>query len=256
MNVPADRLEPDVPRDDDLFAAEYALGVLDANERIEAQARIARDPAFAALVAAWDARFAAWLLRAQPQAPSAHVWPRVRTSLGWASVGDDTRPGRWNDVRTWRLATALAAAAAIAAISFALLQRPAPPAPPQVVVAPPAPAPTTPARPVTVLERDDGSTGWIASIDPGAAQVHLAPVPVPADAQGRVNELWVIPAGKAPISLGLVSTDKAQTIDVPAAVRDALRVGATLAVTLEPLAGIPHAAPSGPVVAKGGIAQI
>ena len=107
-----------------------------------------------------------------------------------------------------------------------------------------------------MLERDDGSTGWIASIDAGAAKVHMAPVPVPADAQGRVNELWVIPAGQAPISLGLVSNDKAQTIDVPAGVRDALRVGATLAVTLEPQAGIPHAAPTGPVVAKGGISQI
>ena len=256
MNVPVDRPEPDAPRDDDLFAAEYALGVLDANERLEAQARIARDPAFAARVSAWDARFAAWLLRAQPQAPGAHVWPRVRTTLGWASVGDDARTGRWNDVRTWRLATGLAAAAAIGAISFALLQRPAPVAPPPVVVAPPAPAPTIPARPVTVLERDDGSTGWIASIDASAAQVHMAPVPAPADAQGRVNELWVIPAGQAPISLGLLSGDKAQTIAVSDAVRDALRVGATLAVTLEPASGIPHAAPTGPIIAKGGISRI
>jgi anti-sigma-K factor RskA len=256
MNTPRNHLEPDVPRDDELFAAEYALGVLDANERLEAQARIARDPAFAALVDAWDARFAAWLLRVQPQAPGAHVWPRVRTSLGWAPVGNDRRAGHWNDVRTWRLATALAAAAAIAAISFALLQRPAPVAPPPVVVAPPAPAPTEAARPVTVLERDDGSTGWIASIDANAAKLRMVPVPVPADAQGRVHELWVIPAGQAPISLGLVSNDKAQTIDVPSAVRAALRVGATLAVTLEPQAGIPHAAPSGPIVAKGGISQI
>jgi anti-sigma-K factor RskA len=84
----------------------------------------------------------------------------------------------------------------------------------------------------------------------------MVPVPTPADASGLVHELWLIPAGKAPLSLGFVSGEKAHTIAVPQALRRELAVGATLAVTLEPSAGMPHAAPSGPVVAKGGIQQI
>jgi len=43
---------------------------------------------------------------------------------------------------------------------------------------------------------------------------------------------------------------------VPEPLRRELAVGATLAITLEPSVGMPHAAPSGPVVAKGGIRQI
>jgi len=182
------------------------------------------------------------------------VWLRVRTELGWSPV-EGAKPTRWNDVRTWRIASALAATIAVVAILFALRAPPpapvAPPAPP-VVVAPVEPAPS----PVTVLARDDGSTGWIASIDAAAGKIRLAPVPVPADAQGRVNELWVIPEGQAPISLGAVSHDKAQTIDVSEALRATLRVGATLAVSLEPATGMPHAAPTGPIVAKGGITQL
>lgn len=38
------------------FAAEHALGVLNARERAEAEARMAREPAFAADVEAWRAR--------------------------------------------------------------------------------------------------------------------------------------------------------------------------------------------------------
>jgi anti-sigma-K factor RskA len=58
------------------------------------------------------------------------------------------------------------------------------------------------------------------------------------------------------LSLGFVSGDRAHTIAVPAKLRTAIAVGATLAITLEPQAGIPHAAPSGPIVAKGGIQQL
>jgi anti-sigma-K factor RskA len=45
-------------------------------------------------------------------------------------------------------------------------------------------------------------------------------------------------------------------VDVPAALRSALVNGSVLAITLEPSAGAPHPAPSGPVVAKGDIANL
>ena len=129
------------------------------------------------------------------------------------------------------------------------------PSPPVAVVPPPV-AVEQVAKPVTVLARDDGSTGWLASIDVDAGKVLMVPVPTPADASGMVNELWIIPAGAAPVSLGFVSNEKAHTITVPAALQQELAVGATLAITLEPQAGMPHAAPSGPVVAKGNIRTI
>jgi anti-sigma-K factor RskA len=155
----------------------------------------------------------------------------------------------WNNVAFWRAATALAAAAGFAAIVIGLQpQKPPAPLPPV--------AEEQAAKPVTVLAHDDGSTGWLASIDLARGKVLMVPVPTPADASGRVNELWLIPAGKAPLSLGFVSGEKAHTIAVPERLRRDLAVGATLAVTLEPSVGMPHAAPSGPVVAKGGIRQI
>ena len=237
--------------DDDLQAAEYVLGVQDRAERHRAQARQADDPEFAARVQAWEARFSPWLLRVAPVTPSPQVWPRIRTRLGWPAVGP-ARTGVWNDVRFWRGAAALAAAAGLAAIVFAL-RVPAPVAPPPVVTGPPtAPAPL----PVAVLARDDGSTGWIASIDREGGKLRMVPVPSAADSGGRVNELWIIPAGAAPISLGLLSHELAHEVTLSDTVIAVLQTGATLAVTLEPAVGIPHAAPTGPIVAKGTIERI
>jgi anti-sigma-K factor RskA len=247
MNTRDDRLD-DKGHGDDIRAGEYVLGVLDAGARRQAQARIAAEPAFAQLVQAWDERLAPWLLRVEPVVAPAHVWPRIRTQLGWPAV-EAARPGLWNNVAFWRAATALAAAAGFAAIVIGLQpQKPPAPLPPV--------AEEQAAKPVTVLAHDDGSTGWLASIDLARGKVLMVPVPTPADASGRVNELWLIPAGKAPLSLGFVSGEKAHTIAVPERLRRDLAVGATLAVTLEPSVGMPHAAPSGPVVAKGGIRQI
>jgi anti-sigma-K factor RskA len=258
MNIrgefPEDESVP--PPDDELSAGEYVLGVLDAEERRRAQARIEAEPGFALQVAAWERHFGGWLRRIDPVDAPAHVWPRVRTQLGWSPV-DDARRGVWQNVSFWRAATALAAAAAVIAVFVGRTPQPPPTPQPQPVVIQPVPPPESQlARPVTVLANDEGTTGWLASIDASSGKVLMVPVPSAADPGGRVHELWIIPEGEAPQSLGFVSNEKAHTVTVPDALRRALAKGSTLAITLEPEAGIPHAAPTGPVVAKGGIQAI
>ncbi len=257
MSTPIDRIDDDLPPSDDVRAGEYVLGVLDAQTRVQAQARIASDQGFASLVAQWEERFSAWMTRVDPVTPSAHVWPRIRTELGWTAVAS-TPTGLWDSVGFWRGATALAAAASVAAIVFGLRGMTPVPMQSQVAVqqVPPQQTEEAVARPVTVLAADDGSTGWIASYDATKGKVLMVPVPRPADASGKVDELWIIPDGQAPISLGFVSNEKAHSIDVPAAVRAVLVAGSTLAVTLEAQEGMPHAAPAGPIVAKGAIVTI
>lgn len=239
------------PPDADLFAAEYALGVLDAGQRLQAQARIAADPAFAQAVADWERRLASLLDEIASADVPAHLWPRLRTRLGWSPVGDERR-GVWQNLSFWRAATALAAAAALAAIFVGR-----PPQPPAPTPAPPvAVKPAGQAKPVTTLVHDDGSPGWMASLDIKQGQMLMVPVRAPADAQGRMPELWLIPAGHAPLSLGLVSTEWPHTVAVPKQHQWALKPGSTLAVTLEPAGGAPQGAPTGPMVAKGGLQTI
>lgn len=130
------------------------------------------------------------------------------------------------------------------------------PTPPPLLQQPPVqlpPVEAEPTRPVTLLARDDGSTGWLATVDRRQSKVLMVPVPAPADAQGRIAELWLIPQGEAPRSLGLVSTQVAHSVPFPADLPAKLVTGATLAISLEPPSGVPHSAPTGPIVAKGGL---
>lgn len=253
-------LPPLPPIDDDaLLAGEYVLGVLDTQERRDAAARAGRDPAFAAEVARWDTAFSPWLLRVDAVEPGTHVWPRIRTALGWSAIEGAGRKGLWDNAAFWRGTTALAVAASVFAVAIGVWRMPGPvaPTPPPVVVVQPPPAgEEAAALPVTVLAADDGSTGWIARVSPDRSKVLMVPAPRPADAGGKVNELWIIAAGQAPRSLGFVSNDKAHSIDIPAPVRGGVAMGAVFAVTLEPEQGLPHAAPTGPIVAKGEILAI
>ena len=232
---------PDLPRDepgpegteppsDDLLAGEFVLGVLDAAQRRALQARIDSDREFALKVANWERRLAPWLDTIEPIQAPPRVWERVRADLGWR----EARVGFWDSLRLWRAATVVSLLIAVVALVWTG-HRPA-------------------AESVTQLSHDDGTPGWLASVDRAQGTVLVVPVPAAPDVQGRVPELWLIPAGKAPRSLGRVWIDKTDTVRVPADVRAALVAGSVLAVSLEPASGIPHAAPTGPIVAKGVLA--
>lgn len=254
------------PPSADLLAGEYVLGVLDAEQRRIAQARIASDSGFARLVADWEQRLAPLLAEFGDAEVPPHLWPRIRSQLGWPAVASTdasaAKAGLWQSAGFWRAATGLAAAAALAAVAVGPLglfrEEPDIGPGPVAVTPPPKPPVEDPSapKPVTTLARDDGSPGWLASVDRKDGTVLMVPVPAAADAAGRVPELWLIPPGGSPKSLGVVSIDRSHTVKVPDALRDALAKGALLAITLEPSGGAPQGVPTGPIVAKGDIVTL
>jgi anti-sigma-K factor RskA len=241
--VPPDANDASDPPDDDVLAGELVLGVLSAQQRAAAQARAESDTQFAERVRAWERRLAPWAADTAPVTAPAHVWPQIRSRLGWQSA---PRPGLWQSLPFWRGAAILASLATVFAIWIGRPQLQ-----PPVAVVPQAIEPG--ARPVTTLAHDDGSTAWLASVDPAHGTVLVVPVPHAADPQGRVPELWLIPPGKAPRSLGLISIERSHTVKVPADVVTALGAGSVLAISLEPPGGAPAGAPTGPIIAKGAI---
>jgi anti-sigma-K factor RskA len=235
------------PPPDDLLAAELVLGLLSSSERRTLQSRADSDRAFAERVAYWERRFAPWLSDIEPVDPPARVWTRVCQRLGWQD-SEPVSASLRGTLAFWRTATALFAIVAIVAI-WALLQRsPQSSGPGQTSV-----QAQVEGQPVTTLWHDDGTPGWLVSIGRTHRTVLVVPVPTGTHAKGRVPELWVIEAGQAPRSLGIVSGDRSWTVTVPDDLRAALVSGSVLAVSLEPAAGAPHAAPMGPIVAKGSI---
>lgn len=91
----------------------------------------------------------------------------------------------------------------------------------------------------------------VASIDSRSGTLTLAPVADMALPAGRVAELWLIPAGGAPQSLGVIDPVQAGTLTIPAALRAGVGADTLLAISVEPPGGSPTGQPIGPVVAKG-----
>jgi anti-sigma-K factor RskA len=241
---PGDARDATDPPDDDVLAGELVLGVLDALQRAAAQARAESDAQFARRVRAWEHRLAPWLSDTAPVAAPAHLWLQISSRLGWQPAA--VRPGLWQSLAFWRGAAILASLAAVFAVWLGRpqIQRP-------VAVLPQAVEPG--ARLVTTLAQEDGTAAWLASVDPAHGTVLIVPIPHAADPQGRVPELWLIPPGKAPRSLGLVSIEKSHTVKVPLDIVTALGTGSVLAISLEPPGGAPAGAPTGPIIAKGAI---
>jgi anti-sigma-K factor RskA len=246
--VPPEETGPDAggPPSDEVLAGEYVVGVLSADQRRAVQARLESDRAFALRVEVWERRLAPLLTDITPVDAPEQVWSAICRRLGWER--EAAPAGFWESLGFWRTATVLSSLVALAAIALTLSQSPQPALPPVVQQAM-EPA----AKPVTPLAHDDGTPGWLASVDAAQGTVLMVPVPTAPDPQGRVPELWLIPAGGAPISLGVVSITSSHTVTVPANARAALIRGSILAITLEAPTGIPHAAPTSAVIAKGTI---
>lgn len=221
-----------------LTAAEYVLGVLDAKERAAAAQRMASDAAFAREVAFWEERLGPLAEAIPSVAPPADGWARVEAALAREARAAEPRRGLWNNLALWRglaLASAALAATCIAALIY--------------VGTVPTQAPL-----LARLDADGGQTGFVAAVSPGGS---LTIVPASLlGAEQKSLELWLIPPGGRPHSLGLIDPDKPVTISVPETLRPQVASDSILAVSLEPLGGSPTGQPTGPVVANGKLSAL
>lgn len=246
----------------DLMAAEYVVGVLDADGRRRARQRIEREPDFAHDVQRWESWFTPWLESLAPvEAPPA-TWSRISATL-WRHTLAERKPAApparvplWDRLGFWRgLGTGGVAVALVSVIALMLNLRgppgaPTPTSPPVAVAPPPAPAPM-----VLALRHEDGSTAYTAMLDPVRGRMVLVPVQLGGD-PALSPELWLIPAGGKPHSLGMVKRGEPMVVDIPANLRGAARSDAVFAISLEPAGSQPHASPTGPVIAKGSIVTL
>jgi anti-sigma-K factor RskA len=250
MNTRATDMFRDPP-EGALTAAEYVLGVLDAVSHRSAAARAAREPAFAYEVAAWQKRLTPLIEEIMPVPVPLSLWPKIRTAAGIADATSTVRDAGastsfWQSLGFWRWLSAGGFAAAAASLAALFLAAHAP-----QTVSPPAAAQQL----VATMAQDDGKALFVATIDPQKGTLVILPLAVSIP-NGRVAELWLIPPGDAPHSLGLVDPLHAQPVSVPAALRAALGPKAIVAVTVEPPGGGPGGKPSGPIIAKGEIALL
>lgn len=232
----------------DIQAGELALRLLDGEELLAARRLLVEDPDFAAAVAQWENRFAPWYDEFPERALPADLWSRIEARL--ARGGDALVISLKRQLRAWRAAAAIGGGAAIAA-ALALLLVPTTVTPPPVT--PPVESPER--GPLLVASVDAGTTAVVGLTylsDSGELLIVPARLAVP---DRRARQLWLIPAGQAPVSLGLVEGEAPQRRVLAAAVRSQIALGATVAISDEPTGGSPTGLPTGEVLGTGTLQQ-
>ena len=221
--------------EDDILAAEIALGLLDGGQSEAARRRVATDPAFSMRVDWWRDRFEA--LADDRVEPSASLWRRIEARL----PRNDNSVAQ---VRRWQ-AAAFAASLVAVVLGTSLALRPGP--------APVGPTLSTAATPL-LLASLTGEGHVVATIAYDRAAARLTVVPASIDTHDHDAELWIIPAGGIARSLGTIDAAHSITTAARADARGLIGAGATFAITLEQRGGSPTGKAQGPIIASGIIA--
>jgi anti-sigma-K factor RskA len=218
------------------LAAEFALGLLAGDELEAARRLVANDPDFRAEVNGWTARLSPLLDEVEPSEPPRRLWPAIAAATGGAT---DNVLALERRVNLWRgLSVGMTALAASLAV---VLLQPAPQAPVR-----------SPAAPMVAMVSDEGKTMTVvANWDPDDRQLVLAMAGDMPEDPGKTHELWVIPQGGAPRSLGTMAHKPMSRMELAETLADLLSQGATIAISVEPPGGSPTGAPTGPVIASG-----
>ena len=218
--------------DRDVLAAEYVLGTLEGDEALEAARLLRDDPAFTAMVRAWETRLAPLADVVEPVAPPPALWDRIAAATAAANPTATVLPlPVRRRLRIWQASTGVALAIAASLAAFIVLR--------------PVPAPR-----VAVLVPSSGGVPFlVATAEPNGA-LTVRPnvtIAVPSD---RDLELWALAAGETrPRSLGVLPAAGRQLVA-------SLPPGTQLLVSLEPRGGSPTGQPTGPVLYGGRLTAV
>jgi anti-sigma-K factor RskA len=218
------------PEDRDARIAEYVLGTLAGDERAAFEAELARDAALRQAVGAWSERLQPLADSVTPVAPPLALRDRVLARIGAGQP--EARPFsiiRW---LAWTFGASALAGVAAAALVFIF-------------------TPRWELGGYAMLHDATGSENVVVvQIDKERNDLVVL-ASAPGAGASKDYELWVLPPGKSPVSLGVVKA--AERIERPIdQMRAALiQPGTMLAVSLEPSGGSASGAPTGPVLYTG-----
>jgi len=207
----------------DRLAAEHVLGTLRGAARRRFERVCGASDGARRAVYRWEDDWAVLSLRLGSVAPSARVWANVNARL----FGSAPRASRW---RAWQLAAAgsLVALTLIVGVIYR--------------------AQHAPLQTLAVLGRDSAHPLWRIERAKELASLTIRVVGPIEPLAGKAYELWALPKGGAPVSLGLLPAGGTDQRTLSAAQRAALAAADKVAVSVEPPGGSPTGSPTGPVI--------
>jgi anti-sigma-K factor RskA len=246
LSNPGKRLE--------LLAASYAIGTLrgPARRRFETLAREQPEVRAAALI--WQGRLSSLTELEAGARPDPAVWKRILNQIeldkeerallqqrNAAALAAPSAPRGWlGNLMLWRGAAAAGALATVMAVVVGVNLNE------QLRNAPAV-------RYVAVLSDDKAAASVLVTFDPKRQQLTLQRVGAYNEGPDKSLQLWALPPGGAPRSLGVL--DQAPALRLAAA-ESQVRAVPALAISLEPRGGVPsERGPTGPVLFKGALIE-
>jgi anti-sigma-K factor RskA len=213
------------------LAADYAIGLMPAPARRRFEQLLMDDAALRSELAHWQETLAA-LTEALPERPVPdRVWHGITARIEPQVLHVPEKRPFWNWLRL------TVAACSIVALVFI----------------------------GSLYNRDDARySATLLSTDAKPAlkvEAHtdyllVEPLTLAAVEADRSLELWAIPDGGTPISLGVVPVGGKGKVELSEAQKELIGKPITLAVTLEPKGGSPTGKPTGPVLYQGALAAL
>lgn len=245
----------------DRLAAAYALGTLrgGARRRFETLARERAPVRAAALV--WQSRVASLTELETAVEPSPAVWTRIhnlieaeRQQAAMAAARAEPPPaagGWWRSLALWRGAAGAGALATVLAVVTTVGLRDRLGAQIDELQAKLSNQPQI--EYVAVLNDEQASASMLVTFDPKNRKLTLQRVGGYQEAADKSLQLWALPPGSKPRSLGVLTPER--LLQLAAGEQDVREVPA-LAISLEPKGGVPsETGPTGPVLFKGALIQ-
>ncbi|HWU64680.1 MAG TPA: anti-sigma factor [Ensifer sp.] len=222
---------------DEVLAGEYVLGVLPLPDRLRVEHRLRDDKAFQAIVARWQENLASFNNDYAAEAPPSWLYAAVETKLFNKAAAAAPRISVWNSLTFWRGLTLVTLSAAIFFVATAdgLFRKP-----------------VATSSVVATMGSASSSISLVTLFDRQTGRLQVTPVAAGTE-KSKSLELWLIEGDSAPVPLGVFPDKGDGSIVIPPDMRNRLKDGVTLAVSLEPFGGSPTGKPTGPVVASGKI---
>lgn len=230
----------------DMLASEYVLGTLHGRARARFDRLLQQDAALRNLVSQWEQRIGHLHEGVTAKTPHARVWQGIQQRLGFNTGTQQNEAGifgkLWTSLGFWRGVSVMASTAAIVlAVYLSMFQQPT------VLVQ----------QYVAVITNAQQQASWLARADLNNQQIIIKVVNEQTLPLDKAYELWMLPdAGKAPVSMGLLSPDQDKTIILTKTIVTQLKSAQGLAVSLEPAGGSPTGQPTGPVLYQGKLLDI
>lgn len=253
-----DKTPENIDRDDPMIAAEWALGLLEGEELLDARGKYAIDPDFAWRKQWWDNWFAPLTDDIAGAEPGAHVWQGIAAALNAPAAGTGGEVVAFElakaqaRTRRWQWTAAITSAVAAVLLAVLVLGPQAAPDPastgaPQLAVSDPL---------VAQVPIGDAGLRLDVTYIPETGEMLVGAIGLTADGV-HDHELWLVPAdGSALQSLGVVTPGEVARMDLPEDVTRNLASGVELVLTREPIGGKPEGQAAGPVVAQGAFSQV